>query len=83
MRRPPCDPTRNSPPHTAVGVVFLQGAEIPTAAYVPLVRAVQNASAAFAVSAYIPAFPLDTPEPLVVGGGVKRALKFLRANGPS
>lgn len=63
-----------------LGLVFVQGAQSPTAAYVPLAKAIQSASP-FKMWVAIPAFPLDTPEPVVIGSGMKRAIASLRAAG--
>lgn len=71
-------PVRSS--GTAVGLVFVQGAQCPTAAYVPLLKAMQSASP-FRLWVAAPAFPLSTPEPLVLGSGMSRAISSLASAG--
>ena len=63
-----------------MGLVFVQGAQAPTADYVPLVKAIQAASP-LRLWAALPAFPLSTPEPAVIGSGMSRAIAALQAAG--
>lgn len=66
-----------------IGIVFIQGAEIPSSAYVPLTQQVQTDLLAWNVTAWvgIPEFLGDVAEPLVVAAGVNRILKALDGAG--
>lgn len=62
------------------GLIFVQGAQAPAAQYAPFVKAIQAASS-LKLYAVIPAFPLDTPEPMVIGAGMTRSLAALKLAG--
>ena len=72
-----------SPLHTTgipVGVVAIEGAQIPNEAYVPLLRAFQNASAPdYSVYVSIPSFLLDCPNPPQINSKIAGARKELLA----
>eukprot|EP00500_Bicosoecida_sp_ms1_P001315 CAMPEP_0203810304 /NCGR_PEP_ID=MMETSP0115-20131106/2845_1 /ASSEMBLY_ACC=CAM_ASM_000227 /TAXON_ID=33651 /ORGANISM="Bicosoecid sp, Strain ms1" /LENGTH=569 /DNA_ID=CAMNT_0050719093 /DNA_START=81 /DNA_END=1791 /DNA_ORIENTATION=+ len=61
-------------------LVFIQGASIPAARYVPFAQALQ-AAVDFPLWVAIPAFLLDVPEPLVLAGGIARVTKNMTAQG--
>ncbi len=65
---------------TPVGLVMIQGAEIPAKTYVPLAKAIQEQSS-LALYISIPTFALNTPEPLVLKGGIEKAEKALYSAG--
>eukprot|EP01063_Lacrimia_lanifica_P013326 TRINITY_DN19960_c0_g1_i1.p1 TRINITY_DN19960_c0_g1~~TRINITY_DN19960_c0_g1_i1.p1 ORF type:complete len:544 (+),score=199.89 TRINITY_DN19960_c0_g1_i1:54-1685(+) len=75
------------PDHTAgipVGVVAVEGAEIPNQGYVPLMQALQRAAAPeYSVWVALPAFLLDTPNPLQLSGKVDSARQALFAAMPN
>jgi hypothetical protein len=81
------DPILLTPSHTTgipVGVVAIEGAQIPNEAYVPLLKALQNASAPeFSVYVSIPAFLLDCPNPPQIAGKIKDARTALFAAMPN
>eukprot|EP00943_MAST-04B_sp_MAST-4B-sp1_P005999 g5999.t1 len=60
----------------AVGVVFIQGAQIPAEAYLPLAKQIQIQSS-LSVYVVIPSFPLNTPEPLVLSNGIKNGVQAM------
>ncbi len=60
----------------SVGMILVQGAQIPTARYRPLAEALVNA-VPFPLSIAVPAFIADLPEPIQMGSCVSRALKAL------
>lgn len=64
----------------SVGLIIVQGAQIPTAAYIPLAKAIQQASD-YNLYVVIPAFLLDIPEPLVLSKGITDAKNKLYAAG--
>lgn len=59
-----------------VGMVLIQGAQIPTARYRPLAEAL-IAAVPFPLSIAIPAFVADLPEPVQISSCVGRAIKAL------
>ena len=63
-----------------IGVVVIQGAQITPDSYTPLITQLQNVSK-YSVWVGIPQFPLNTPEPLVLPGGVQRILTSLKDKG--
>lgn len=65
---------------TPVGLIIVQGAQIPTAAYEPLAKAIQKASP-YKLFVVMPAFLLDVPEPLVLSKGITDAQNKLYAAG--
>lgn len=65
---------------TPVGLVMIQGAEIPAKTYIPLAKALQEQSS-LAIYIAIPTFALNTPEPLVLKGGIEKAEKALYGAG--
>ena len=72
-----------TPSHTTgipVGVVAIEGAQIPNDAYIPLLRALQNASAPeYSVYVAIPSFLLDCPNPPQISSKIAGARKELLA----
>ncbi|XP_064386786.1 uncharacterized protein LOC135335273 [Halichondria panicea] len=71
-------PTTTGP--VEIALVMIQGAQIPAERYTPLAQALQ-AAAHFPVWVGIPDFPLNTPEPLVIGGGISRVLQSMQEQG--
>ena len=65
---------------TPVGLVIVQGAQIPADTYIPLAQQIMLRSP-FALSVSIPTFALNTPEPLVLKGGIEKAEASLHAAG--
>ena len=65
-----------------VALVFLQGAQISTDQYVPLVTAIQQVSE-YSVWVGIPEFPANLVEPLVIGQGIQRVLNTMKSEGMS
>ena len=59
-----------------VGIVFVQGAQIAPEAYLPLAKKIQMESA-LSIYIVIPAFALNTPEPLVLSSGIKNGIKAM------
>ena len=59
-----------------VGIVFVQGAQIAPEAYLPLAKKIQKESA-LSIYIVIPAFALNTPEPLVLSSGIKNGIKAM------
>ncbi len=72
-------PTTSSGP-VEIALVMIQGAQIPAERYTPLAQAVQAASH-LPVWVGIPDFPLSTPEPAVIGGGISRVLQAMQEQG--
>jgi hypothetical protein len=75
------------PSHTTgipVGVVAIEGAQIPNSAYIPLMKALQNASAPeYSVYVSIPSFLLDCPNPPQISSKIAGARKALFAAMPN
>ena len=63
-----------------VGIVFVQGAQIAPEAYLPLAKKIQKESA-LSIYIVIPAFALNTPEPLVLSSGIKNGIKAMHDAG--
>ena len=63
-----------------IGVVMIQGAQIPAERYTPLANAIQSASK-YSIWVGIPDFSLSTPEPLVIGSGISRTVKAMHDSG--
>mgnify|MGYP001435962154 CR=1 FL=1 len=63
-----------------VGVVFIQGAQIPPEAYIPLAKRIQSESI-LSIYVVIPAFALNTPEPLVLSGGIEKGIQSMHDAG--
>ena len=63
-----------------VGVVFIQGAQIPPEAYIPLAKRIQSESS-LSIYVVIPAFALNTPEPLVLSGGIEKGIQSMHDAG--
>ena len=59
-----------------VGMVMIQGAQIPTARYEPLAQALVEA-VPFPLSIALPGFIANLPEPLQIASCVSRAVKYL------
>lgn len=57
-----------------IGVVLIQGAEITTDKYAPLMQQVQKVSRNFSVWVGVPEFPLNVAQPLSISGCVNRIL---------
>ena len=73
-------PNATDKPH--VGVVFIQGTQIVTKAYIPLMEKLQSTAAPyFSVFASVPAFVLSIPEPAQIGSCVSSAKKAMYAAG--
>ena len=67
-------PTDTSKPH--VGIIFIQGADIPADRYAPLAKAIQDAlSTESSVFVGLPSFTLNMPDPLTVSGDVDGVIK--------
>ena len=75
-------PTDTSKPH--VGIIFIQGADIPADRYAPLAKAIQDAlSHESSVFVGLPSFTLNMPDPLTVSGDVDGVIKQLQDSGMS
>ena len=73
-------PNATDKPH--VGVVFIQGTQIVSKAYIPLMEKLQATAAPyFSVFASVPAFVLSIPEPAQIGSCVSSAKKAMYAAG--
>ena len=76
-----------TPAHTTgipVGVVAIEGASIANDAYIPLMKALQNASAPeYSVYVSIPSFILDCPNPPQISSKIAAARKALLAAMPN
>jgi len=68
---------------TPVGIVWIQGAEIPASQYTPLATNTQSAFAALGLRAwiYIPEEVLSTPNPLTIGGAIARSITGMQQQG--
>ena len=64
-----------------IGVVLIQGAEITTGKYAPLMKQVQMASKNFSVWVGVPEFPLNAPQPFSISGCVDRILQSMNKSG--
>lgn len=71
-------PVKTGP--SAVGVVWIQGAQIPAAAYVPVAQVLQQTSP-YSMFVGIPAFTGDVAEPLELAKGIKRVIAALQTAG--
>ena len=75
-------PSDTSKPH--VGVIFIQGADIPADRYAPLVKAIQDAlSFESSVFVGLPSFTMNLPDPLTVSGDVDGVIEQLQEAGMS
>ena len=62
-------PSDTSKPH--VGIIFIQGADIPADRYAPLAKAIQDSlSSEASVFVGLPSFTMNLPDPLTVSGDV-------------
>ena len=62
-------------------LVIIQGAEVPAEAYEPLMRVIQSTSRNLSLWIGAPDFPLSTPEPLVIDGGIRGILSAMESKG--
>ena len=63
-----------------VGLVLIQGAQIPPDRYIPLAEKIQSASN-YSLWVGIPDFAFDVPEPIVISKGIKRVLDAMAQSG--
>ena len=59
---------------------LIQGAQIPPEAYIPLAKRIQSESS-LSIYVVIPAFALNTPEPLVLSGGIEKGIQSMHDAG--
>lgn len=74
-------PVKQTSKHVAL--VFIQGAQITPEQYVPLFKAVQEATTSYSVWVGIPQFFADIADPLTIAKDVDKILSAMRAEGMS
>ena len=63
-----------------VALIMIQGAQVTTDQYAPLMKAIQSTSE-YSLWIGVPQYPLDTVEPLVIESGIQRILGQMKSQG--